>query len=347
MNYPAISGKLHKRTVMQKKIEKGIYQEGKYSFRVRMMLHGDKIDKTFDDLPSAQAFRDGHRLSQALDVHESAVFKSRIQKRSIKGKTVDDMLDRYLKEITPAKKGAKDEKCRIGKARRMALAKKPFVGVTPDDVLAFLDEIGSSDNNKRKYASLISHLYTVAARKWRLPVENPVSGKIDLPSNGTPRERRLRGNEYRDFHKALSGEALLFFIVAIETAMRKSEIFILQWELINWKAHSGLLTDTKNGTQRTTYFSGVAMAALKKIKKTKGKVFSITESQLRDQWEAARAEVGSPDLHFHDLRHEGTSRLFEKGLNILEVQAITGHKTLEELKKYTHLSPNLIVQKLG
>lgn len=39
---------------------------------------------------------------------------------------------------------------------------------------------------------------------------------------------------------------------------------------------------------------------------------------------------------FHDLRHEATSRLFEKGLNVMEVAAITGHKTLDMLKRYTH-----------
>ncbi|MNJ65475.1 Tyrosine recombinase XerC [compost metagenome] len=53
------------------------------------------------------------------------------------------------------------------------------------------------------------------------------------------------------------------------------------------------------------------------------------------------------DLHFHDLRHEGTSRLFEKGLSIMEVASITGHKTMSQLKRYTHLCPNTLADKLG
>jgi len=53
------------------------------------------------------------------------------------------------------------------------------------------------------------------------------------------------------------------------------------------------------------------------------------------------------DFHFHDLRHEATSRLFEKGLNPMEVASITGHKTLQMLKRYTHLNASDLAKKLG
>ena len=77
------------------------------------------------------------------------------------------------------------------------------------------------------------------------------------------------------------------------------------------------------------------------------KIFSITQSQLRDAWEAARAAVGIPDIRLHDLRHEAASRLFEKGLNVMEAASVTGHKTLSMLKRYTHLNPTDIAKKLG
>ncbi|MCL7489438.1 MAG: tyrosine-type recombinase/integrase [Desulfobulbaceae bacterium] len=54
-----------------------------------------------------------------------------------------------------------------------------------------------------------------------------------------------------------------------------------------------------------------------------------------------------PNLRFHDLRHEATSRLFEKGLNIMEVASITGHKDLRSLQRYTHLKAEDLVEKLG
>ena len=54
-------------------------------------------------------------------------------------------------------------------------------------------------------------------------------------------------------------------------------------------------------------------------------------------WHRVVVKSGLPDLHFHDLRHEATTRLFERGLNPMQVAAITGHKTLQMLKRYTHL----------
>ncbi len=53
------------------------------------------------------------------------------------------------------------------------------------------------------------------------------------------------------------------------------------------------------------------------------------------------------NLRFHDLRHEATTRLFEKGLNIMEVASITGHKDLRMLRRYTHLKAEDLALKLG
>ena len=52
------------------------------------------------------------------------------------------------------------------------------------------------------------------------------------------------------------------------------------------------------------------------------------------------------DFRFHDLRHEATSRLFVRGTNTMTVAAITGHKTLQMLKRYTHLRAETIVGEL-
>lgn len=61
----------------------------------------------------------------------------------------------------------------------------------------------------------------------------------------------------------------------------------------------------------------------------------------------AALRAGFPDIRFHDLRHEATSRLFERGLNSMEVAAITGHKTLAMLQRYTHLNAETLADKLG
>jgi integrase len=77
------------------------------------------------------------------------------------------------------------------------------------------------------------------------------------------------------------------------------------------------------------------------------KVFSITPTRLRKDWEVAGTAAGIPDIRLHDLRHEAASRLFEKGLNVMEAASVTGHKTLSMLNRYTHLNPTDIAKKLG
>ena len=212
-----------------------------------------------------------------------------------------------------------------------------------------MDEIGGSENNKRKYASLISHLYKTARQQWRMEVHNPVAGEIKLPSNGKPRDRRLQGNEAVLLLKHLPGETKAIFELAIETGMRRSEMLSLEWRNVDLKKSVAVLTDTKNGESRAVPLSSTAIRVLKELQRGigGGKVFTITQSQLRDTWEAARTAAGIPDIRLHDLRHEAASRLFEKGLNVMEAASVTGHKTLSMLKRYTHLNPTDIAKKLG
>ncbi len=63
-------------------------------------------------------------------------------------------------------------------------------------------------------------------------------------------------------------------------------------------------------------------------------------------WRPALKRAGITGLRFHDLRHEATSHFFEKGLNVLEVAAITGHKSIQMLQRYTHIKPESLVSKL-
>ncbi|WP_420921494.1 tyrosine-type recombinase/integrase [Burkholderia glumae] len=60
-----------------------------------------------------------------------------------------------------------------------------------------------------------------------------------------------------------------------------------------------------------------------------------------------KGEDGFPNLRWHDLRHEAASRLFEKGLHPLEVASVTGHRSMQMLKRYTHLDPKSLLAKLG
>lgn len=76
------------------------------------------------------------------------------------------------------------------------------------------------------------------------------------------------------------------------------------------------------------------------------RVFPITGSAVRAAFDRLRLQTPTQDLRFHDLRHEAISRLFEKGLNMIEVASISGHGELKMLKRYTHLRASELARRL-
>ncbi len=78
-----------------------------------------------------------------------------------------------------------------------------------------------------------------------------------------------------------------------------------------------------------------------------GNVFPVTPNALLGVWRRTAHKTGINNLRFHDLRHQATSKFFEKGLNVMEVAAITGHKDLRMLHQYNHLRAEDLAKKLG
>jgi integrase len=129
-------------------------------------------------------------------------------------------------------------------------------------------------------------------------------------------------------------------MLAVETAMRRGELLSLRWENVDLKFGVAHLPLTKNGDSRDVPLSRRAVQTLKAIQAAGVKdqrVFPMSGNAVRLAFEHLRARAGLLDFRFHDLRHEAISRLFEKGLNIAEVGAISGHRDLKMLQRYTHL----------
>ena len=196
-----------------------------------------------------------------------------------------------------------------------------------------------------------SHLFEIARKEWGMEsIINPVDN-IRLPPPGQPRTRRLVDDEEAQLlatAKTYGGEIGPIITLAIETAMRRGEISAMQWENLNRKSRVLLLPETKNGTPRRVPLSSRALAALDGLpRRIDGKVWDMKPDSISQAFERVCLSAGVEGLTFHDLRHEATSRLFEKGLNPMEVAAITGHKTLQMLKRYTHLRAEDLVGRLG
>jgi len=133
--------------------------------------------------------------------------------------------------------------------------------------------------------------------------------------------------------------------------MRQGELLKLQWEDLRLAKDHGTaqLLDTKNGEDRIVPLSRKAVAILSELPRPieGGVIFKMTKNSVRTAWDFACKRAKIDDLRFHDLRHEATSRLFELGLDKIEAASITGHKTLQMLKDYTHLRAEKLAKKLN
>jgi integrase len=118
---------------------------------------------------------------------------------------------------------------------------------------------------------------------------------------------------------------------------------------VDLERRTAFLPVTKNGESRGVPLSSRAVAVLRALPPSaNGRVFGdLTREALKQSFNRAARRAGITGLRVHDLRHEATSRFFEKGLNVMEVASVTGHKTLQMLKRYTHLSVTDLATRLG
>lgn len=270
---------------------------------------------------------------------------------------VREALNKYRTQISILKKGYAQEKYRIEQICRSFLADKTVRQVTSVDIATYRDQRLETTNprTKRNLAtstvrlemSLLSNFFDIARIEWGLCDSNPVAN-VRKPKCPPGRDRRLTPREERLIlrycHGHINPDLYSIVVLAIETAMRQGEILNLHWEHLNLKTRVAHLPETKNGTKRDVPLSTRARDALIRLGvKNKGKVFGYTAEGLKSTWRFALKKLGIEDLHFHDLRHEAISRLFELGtLDIMEVAAISGHKSLSMLKRYTHLFSQLL-----
>lgn len=274
------------------------------------------------------------------------------------GVTLGDALARYEEEVTPGKRGGRQEASRIKQLRQDPIARLRLDRVRTPDVIAYRNRKlaeGLSPTTVRLYLAVISHLFNVAIRDWGYAhLTNPVVRGIMPSAAGNERDRRLQPGEEEyllngcEEYGGFIRDAVIF---ALETAMRRGEIANLRWEHVNIQKRVVHLPETKNGSARDVPLSSRAIEVLRRRSKVRSirdsRVFGVAPNGISQAFSRVCKAVGIEDLRFHDLRHEATSRLFEKGLNPMQVAAITGHKTLQMLKRYTHLRAEDLVELLG
>lgn len=269
--------------------------------------------------------------------------------------TLGDALGRYLVEITPGKASTTkvNERRRILRLQDTALARYALSRLSGRDVADYMrDRLKTVEpSSVLSELAILSHVYTVAMSAWGMAyLVNPVPlARTALPKLPAGRNRRLQEGEEDRLLAAASPIIAAVIRFALATAMRRSELAALCWENIKLKKRTALLPTTKNGEARTVPLSPAALDVLKEIpRQLRGSVFGLSPEGISSGWKRARKDAGIPDVRFHDLRHEATSRLFEDtDLDTMEIKEITGHKTLQMLARYSHLRAHRLADRLA
>jgi integrase len=320
---------------------------GKWNAQIRRKGH-TPISKTFINQKDAFIW---------IRCMESEMDKGTyINRSSAENTTLEDVLIRYRNEITLHKKGYEREQGRINHWLAHPYSKHSLSSLKSVDFAKYRDarlkEV--STGTVRLELALISHVFTILRKEWNFPADNPVT-HIRKPKPSRARNRRLENDEKERLLTACkqsrNPQIYPLVVMAIETGMRLGELLKMEWADINLSKRTIFLDDTKNGSSRTIPLSYKAIETLINIPnhiKSK-RVFWIWPQKpdaISGAWRPALKRAEIIGLRFHDLRHEATSHFFERGLNILEVAAITGHKSIQMLQRYTHIRPESLVSKL-
>jgi integrase len=135
-------------------------------------------------------------------------------------------------------------------------------------------------------------------------------------------------------------------MIALETAMRQGEILKLKWSDIDFDRGQISVQNTKNGSNRVIVMSSKLEAHLLDNAQSVGPLFVISASGLQQAFRKFVRQLQMHDLRFHDLRHEAISSFFEMGLSVPEVQLMSGHRTLDQLMRYSHAGIMAVKSKL-
>ncbi len=267
-----------------------------------------------------------------------------------------DVIERYIQEVTLKTRSKREDRYRLKALARHQIAKLPMAALTPIKVAEYRDERlklvsnGAVIRELSYFSSIINH----ARREWGINMVNPIP-LVKKPASPQGRNRSLTEDELGRLYAALTPRVknanhwiLPLTRFALESAMRRGEILGLRWEHVDLSKRTAFIPLTKNGESRLVPLSTAAIEILQGLPRNlHGTVFPVTGCALSAAFERARLKAKLDDFHFHDLRHMAITRLAEKLPNLIELSAVSGHKSLAMLKRYYHPNPEQLAQKLG
>lgn len=323
---------------------------GSTAFMGKIVLKSDgkiihKEAKTFDRRAAAVAWiqkRETQIREQGPDKPASTV-------------TVAQAIDKYTTESV-RKLGRTNEQV-LRSIKGYDFASLPCAAVTSQEIVAFAQAL-SVDKQPTTVSNYLSHLssvFSVAGPAWGIPLDPAamhsariVLARLGLIGRSKSRGRRPSLDELDRLMTVFAGRqpgtAPMTKIVAFAlfSTRRQEEITRITWADLDEPHSRVLVRDMKNPSEKIGNdvwcdLPPEAMAVIRAMPKTADRIFPYLADTIGTAWRDACKLLDVKDLKFHDLRHEGVSRLFEMGWTIPHVAAVSGHRSWQNLKRYTHI----------
>ncbi len=327
-------------TIRKRQTSKG---EPRYLASVRLKGHPPQ-NATFSRLTDARKWAQHTEAA----IREGRHFKTNLAKK----RTLSQLIDRYIEEVLPTKPKSKRKQKAQLEWWSNEIGIYTLADTTPAVIAEARDRLqkGREPATVVRYLAALSHAFTVAVNEWGWLEDSPMR-QVRKPKEPQGRVRFLSDEER---HRLLAAceesdcpQLYPVVVLAISTGMRQGEILGLKWSQVDLSKGTMLLEDTKNGERRVVPLVGRAnelIADLGKIRRIDTDLVFHSSTKpsvpvaIRKPWGQAVSAAQLEDFKFHDLRHTAASYLAMNGASQIEIAEILGHKTLQMVKRYSHLS---------
>ena len=332
-------------------IQKRTSSKGKVKYRVQVRLKGHPTQTaTFERKTDAQKW--AQQTESAIQ--EGRHFKTTEAKKH----TLGELIDRYLSDELPKKSEIMKKQTVQFLWWKEQIGEHSLSSLTPALIAEYRDRLFKeptptgkqrSPSTVNRYLAALSHALNVAVKEWGWLDDSPMR-KINRLKEPKGRVRFLDDQEriaLLTACKELKHPYLhTVVLLALSTGARKMEILKLSWKDVDLNKGVAILHDTKNGESRALPLAGPALKELKKLSKIRRLDTNLlfpgnnpnAPFEIRKPWVDALQKAGIQDFRFHDLRHSAASYLAMSGASLAEIAEVLGHKTLQMVKRYSHLS---------
>lgn len=335
-------------------IEKRADSAGVSSYRVKVRLRGfPPQSATFERITDAKKW--------AQDT-ESAIRDGRYFKTAEASRhTLAELVDRYMRDVVPSKPRSGEHYARCLAWWKAEIGFHTLAQVTPSLLAEYRDKLATTPfkigNTMRmrspstvvRYLAALSHAFTIAVKEWGWLDDSPMR-KVSKPKEPRGRVRFLADDErirlLAECKASINPDLYCAVVLALSTGARRMELMGARWSQVDTKRGVLTLHETKNGERRALPLTGHALELVKeraKVRRLDSDLLFPGKNpkqpiDFRTPFEGALKRANIDDFRWHDLRHSCASYLAMNGASLAEIAEVLGHKTLQMVKRYAHLS---------